>query len=85
VPPALTASIVLSLVLTLVLNLVLWAFPGLGRWIAERARRAFERSAPRPFGDPDEPRVRVIVPWKLMLVVSIALTVALNVLVRLRP
>ena len=35
-PPALTASVVLSLVLTLVLNLLLWAFPGLGRWIAER-------------------------------------------------
>ena len=83
-PPALTASIVLSLVLTLVLNLVLWAFPGLGRWIAERSRRAMERPSPRP-SDEAEGRVRVIVPWKLMLVVSIALTVALNVLVRLRP
>ncbi len=81
-PQWLVVSIVASVVLTVVLNLALRLFPGAGRWIGERIDRAVERRAPPP-DDPDRPRVRVIVPWRLMIVGSLALTLLLNLLLRL--
>jgi len=77
VPDWLVVSIVASVVLTVALNLALRLFPGAGRRIGESIDRAVERHAPSP-DDPDRPRVRVIVPWRLMIVGSLVLTVILN-------
>ena len=62
-PQWLWFSIVASVVLTVVLNVALRLFPGAG---------------PRPREEPDRSRVRVIVPWRLMLAGSLLLTVVLN-------
>ena len=72
----LAVSLVLSVVLTVVLNVALRVFPGLGERIG---RGLAALVAPRP-GDPQDgaPRVRVYFPWKAMLVVSIGLTILLN-------
>jgi len=72
-------SLVLSLVLTLGLNIVVRLVPG-------GARRAMHWFSDPSAQHPDEPttsrsRVRVVVPWKTMIAVSIVLTVAINVLV----
>ena len=70
-------SLLLSIVLTVGLNVALRAFPRSGervdRWITDI-------STPRPGPDGREDRVRVIVPWKAMIVGSIVLTVLLNLL-----
>ncbi len=78
--------LITSLVLTIGLNLALRLVPGLpdrlGRWMASLA--APPPPAPGEATGPDNrpgrpsPRVRVIVPWKAMIVGSIVLTVALN-------
>jgi len=74
--PWLVISIVLSVVLTVVLNLWLRAFPDAGR----RAARAIERhTSPTAEGTrTDDRRVRVWVPWKAMIVGSVILTIAVN-------
>ena len=77
-PQWLVVSIVASVGLTVVLNLALRLFPGAGRRIGESIDRALERHAPPP-DDPDRSRVRVIVPWRLMLAGSLLLTLVLNV------
>jgi hypothetical protein len=76
-------SIVLSVVLTVVLNVALRLFPGAGRRIAESIERAVEPRDP-PGGDTDRSRVRVIVPWRLMIVGSLVLTLVLNLAFWLR-
>jgi hypothetical protein len=77
VPQWLVVSIVASVVLTVVLNVALRLFPDAGRRIGESIARALERHAP-PADDHDRPRVRVIVPWRLMIVGSLVLTLLLN-------
>jgi len=85
----LVQSLLLSVALTVGLNLALRLWPG-GRRQRRRtarptgptpARPAPPRSAPPPDGG--RPTVRVIVPWKAMLVASLVGTVVLNVLIRL--
>ena len=77
-------SLVLSAILTILLNVFL-------AWRARRlADDRFDRSAPRldePQPTVEEnhelvgrPRVQVLVPWKAMLIASIGLTVALNLI-----
>lgn len=66
----LVVSIVASVVLTVVLNIGLRAFPGAGERIDREVTRAAER---RPGGG-------VFVPWKAMIVVSLVLTIGLNLL-----
>jgi len=68
VPQWLWFSIVASVVLTVVLNVALRLFPSAG---------------PRPRAEPDRSRVRVIVPWRLMLAGSLLLTLVLTLLGRL--
>jgi hypothetical protein len=80
VPQALVVSVALSLVVTVVLNLALWFFPSAGSRLRERTERLVGDVPPRADG---EPGVRVIVPWKLMLLGSLVLTVVLNVVVAL--
>ena len=75
-------SIVLSIVLTVVVNLALWLFPGAGRRVADGFGRLAD-TADRRAGDRGGSHVRVIVPWKAMLIGSIVLTLALNLLVLL--
>ena len=86
-PQWLVVSIVLSIVLTVVVNLVLWLFPGAGRRVADGFARLAENADRRsakgggshvPAGGGSH--VRVFVPWKAMLIGSIVLTVAINLL-----
>lgn len=63
----LVLSVVLSLVLTVLLNVALRLFPG----------AAFR--APRPEVEGGQ-RIRVFVPWKAMILVSVLLTILLNLL-----
>jgi hypothetical protein len=81
-PQWLVVSIVLSIVLTVVVNLVLWLFPGAGRRVADGFGRLAENADRGPDGSGSH--VRVIVPWKAMLIGSIVLTIALNLLFLLR-
>ena len=68
----LALSIVLSIVLTIVLNVAIRAFPDTGRRMNERLTRMAERD------EPGRSRVRVIFPWKAMLIGSLLLTIAIN-------
>jgi hypothetical protein len=73
--------LILSAVLTVVLNVVLHAFPRTSR---RAARRLDDLMTPnRPDGRDDEPSVRVVFPWKAMIVVSVILTIATNIVIRL--
>ena len=77
-------SVVLSVVLTVVLNVGLRAFPGAGdraarrmdEWAAPRVEDRFDSRTPQP-------RVKVLFPWKAMLIGSLILTVLLNVILTL--
>ena len=74
----LVLSLVASVFLTVLLNVALWLFPDSGRRLEERIEETFERRADA--ADNDAPRVRVYFPWRLMLIVSIGLTLVLNLL-----
>jgi hypothetical protein len=75
-------SLVASIVLTVLVNVALWIFPRVGERFEESLRRAAERAKPEP-DDTNRSAVRVLFPWKLMLIASLVLTLALNLLVRL--
>jgi hypothetical protein len=78
----LAVSLFLSVVLTVLLNVGLRLFPGLGRRFAE-----WMAALVRPDVDDDDRhddrRVRVVVPWKAMIVASVVLTLVLNIVLRL--
>lgn len=74
-------SIVASIVLTVVLNVALRLFPGASRRVGDAVTRLAERSADQSAGDPG--RVRIFFPWKAMLIGSIVLTIAINLLLLL--
>ena len=82
-PDWLVVSIVLSIVLTVVVNLLLWLFPGAGRAIADAVGRSVADADRRSAQRGDASHVRVIMPWKAMLVGSIVLTVAVNLVLAL--
>lgn len=67
----LAASIMLSIVLTVVLNVALRAFPRAGDHLG---RKLTELAGERPEGG-------VYVPWKAMIVISLVLTVGVNLLI----
>ena len=77
----LVISVGLSILLTVVVNAVLRAFPDAGRRLA----RGLDASAWRAAHEArqDDRRVRVVIPWKAMLIGSVILTIVLNVLLRL--
>jgi hypothetical protein len=78
VPRFLVLSVVASIVLTVLLNVALRVIPGVGQRVDEALRRAAERAEP-----PDgvkRARVRVVFPWRLMLIGSLVFTVLLNLL-----
>ncbi len=80
-------SLVASVVLTVVLNVAIRLWPGGAERSARRLDDWTQRHTPPPSDGGsvggEEPRVRVIVPWKAMLVASVVLTVVLNVVLRL--
>lgn len=69
-------SIVLSLLLTIVLNVGLRLFPDAGR----RVVRGMTQSSSRSAGErrPGNHRPRIWTPWKAMILVSLILTIGLN-------
>jgi len=73
----LAISLVLSIALTVALNLVVRLFPRAtertASYVAARARR-HGGAEPR-----DQNSMRLVVPWKAMLIASLLLTLALNV------
>lgn len=70
-------SIIASVVLTVLLNLIPRIFPGVRRRM-DNAMRDRMDAVQRG----QKPRVQVFFPWKWMLIISILLTVVLNVLFR---
>lgn len=72
-PSWLVTSLLLSLVLTIVANAAL-------RLLPRRPSRPTRLARPAP---PAGRGVRVIVPWKAMLIASVLGTIVLNVLLRL--
>ena len=64
----LAISITLSIVLTVALNVALRAFPRSGERLGQKVTQLAE----------DRPAGRVWVPWKAMIVASLALTVIAN-------
>ena len=74
----LVVSLALSVVLTVVVNVALRAIPESGR---RAARWLAEHTPPGPSDTmAGQPRARLFVPWKAMIVASIILTVLLNLL-----
>ena len=71
-------SLVASVVLTIVLNVALRLFPGSARRLHEHARRMAERPDSDPNVEPRRSNIRVIFPWKAMLIGSLLLTVLVN-------
>jgi hypothetical protein len=80
----LAASLVLSIVLTVVLNLALRLFPGAGRRLGSSLERMAESRPDEPDEPEDRGRVRVVFPWRTMLLVSVVGTVVLNLVLLLR-
>lgn len=89
----LVTSLVLSLLLTIVVNAVPRLFPratqSLGRRLGDeldqRSTASDRLPVPGGAGEPEERGgVRVWVPWRTMLIASVALTVALNLVALLR-
>lgn len=74
----LAVSIVASVVLTILLNLAIRLWPGGADRAARRADQWASEWSPPPAED-GRSGTRVFVPWKAMLVASVVLTVALNV------
>ncbi|MFK7767270.1 MAG: DUF2905 family protein [Mariniblastus sp.] len=70
-------SIVASIVLTLLINFLPLVFPntaaGVQRKLEQNAQRMIEQHE-----DQDQPRIKVFIPWKSMLIISIVLTLLVN-------
>ena len=81
---ALAFSVIASVVLTVLLNVALRLFPGTARRLHERVARMAERSASDTRVEPNRTHVRVIVPWKAMLIGSLLLTLAVNLVLLAR-
>jgi hypothetical protein len=79
-------SLIASVVLTVVLNVAIRLWPGAAERGAERMDDWASRQPSSELGSDrgvSDRGVRVIVPWKAMLLGSLLLTVVLNVLIRL--
>ena len=80
-------SIVASILLTVIANVALRLFP---RHPTERSVDPYQRwgeasgrSTPPPGWDDEQPRIRVVAPWKAMLILSVVATLVLNVVLNL--
>lgn len=74
----LLTSLIASIVLTVLINVLPLVFPNAAakaqRKIEENARQAIEQHE-----DQDQPRVKVFFPWKTMIVISLLLTIVVNI------
>ena len=73
----LLTSLIASIVLTLALNLLPALFPN----AAAKAERKIVKKMQETHSDrldPNTPKVRVFFPWKAMLLISLGLTLAVN-------
>ena len=70
-------SIIASVVLTVLLNLLPRMFPGVRRRMDQAMRERIESVQKG-----DKPRVQVFFPWKWMLIISLVLTLLINVFLR---
>ena len=77
-------SVVASIVLTVVLNVVLRLFPDGADRLRDRMYRVAERQNDDPWRETPRSGVRVIVPWKAMLIGSLLLTLVVNLWLLLR-
>ena len=72
-------SLIASVVLTLALNLLPVLFPNAAakaeRKIVETLQESHQNRV-----DPNTPKVRVFFPWKAMLIISLVLTVGVNLI-----
>jgi uncharacterized protein YjeT (DUF2065 family) len=70
-------SLIASIALTLVLNLLPMLFPNAAakaeRKIVEKMQKTHDNRV-----DPNTPKMRVFFPWKAMILISIGLTIAVN-------
>ena len=71
-------SLIGSVMLTIALNLLPALFPNAAAKAERRLLESMEAQHAKRI-DPDTPRVRVFFPWKAMLIVSIGLTILINV------
>jgi len=75
----LLTSLIASIVLTLALNFLPMLFPNTAakaeRKIVEKMQQTHENRI-----DPNTPKVRVFFPWKAMMIMSIVLTIAVNLI-----
>lgn len=72
-------SVIASLILTLALNLLPMLFPT----AAAKAERKIAEKMLETHNDrinPNTPKVRVFFPWKAMLIISLILTIAVNMI-----
>jgi hypothetical protein len=76
-------SLILSIVLTTGVNVGPRLFPGLARKARHRIEDTIAPPDPRERPE-DRGRVRVIIPWRTMLAVSVVVTLALNLVLVLR-
>ena len=74
-------SLIASIVLTVVLNVAIRLWPGGAQRTVDRTAQWADRQPSANLGR--EGQVRVIAPWKLMIIGSIVLTVVLNLAIRL--
>jgi len=75
----LLTSLIASIVLTMALNLLPALFPK----AAEKAERKILESVQKTHEnrvDPNTPKLRVFFPWKAMLLISVVLTVVVNLI-----
>lgn len=75
----LLTSLIASIVLTLALNLLPMVFPNAAakaeRKIVEKMQETHDDRL-----DPNTPKVRIFFPWKAMILISIGLTIAVNLI-----
>jgi len=70
-------SVVASIVLTVAINVLPQLFPGTAKRAEEKLRDALTHSIETQQQSP-RPRVKVFFPWKAMLLVSLVLTLLVN-------
>lgn len=70
-------SLIASVVLTLALNLLPALFPNAAAKAERKIVEAMQDSHQNRV-DPNTPKVRVFFPWKAMLIISLVLTVGVN-------
>lgn len=73
------SSLIVSLVLTVVLNILPMLFPKSSAKVERKIHEKISETVARREVD-NHSRVRVFFPWKVMLVISVGLTIVVNVI-----